>query len=226
MPPTAWAVDTAPPNPGTAPGNAPEHPGGRHRTAEPVGPHRETPRNIRAVDTGTVLDRLQLPTTVPTRAGDLTVRRARRDDVGAVLELLADDEITVQRGDVAQPQDEPVYRAAMARILDDPGNDLVVAERSGRVVGTLQLTLIPGLARRGSLRLLVEAVRVSSAERSAGIGTALLRWVMDDATAQLDAEQVQLTSSAARTDARRFYRRLGFVDSHVGFKYRVPPSGR
>lgn len=56
------------------------------------------------------------------------------------------------------------HRAAIERILADPGNDLVVAERSGRIVGTLQLTLIPGLARRGGLRLLVEALRVSGAD--------------------------------------------------------------
>lgn len=171
-----------------------------------------------------MLDRLTLPTTVAVRGGELVIRRARPDDLLPILELLADDEITVRRGDVADPQDEPTYRAALTRILTDPGNDLVVAERDGRVVGTLQLTLIPGLARRGSMRILVEAVRVSSAERSGGLGSALIRWVLDDATAQLGAEQVQLTSSAARTDARRFYLRLGFVDSHVGFKYRVPPA--
>jgi hypothetical protein len=29
---------------------------------------------------------------------------------------------------------------------------------------------------------------------------------------------VQLTSNKARQDAHRFYQRLGFVESHVGFK--------
>jgi GNAT superfamily N-acetyltransferase len=89
------------------------------------------------------------------------------------------------------------------------------------VVGTLQLTVIPGMARRGSTRLLVEAVRVASTERSSGIGSALMRWVVGEAAIDLRAPLVQLTSDAARTDAHRFYRRLGFVDSHVGFKYAV-----
>lgn len=186
------------------------------------------PGSIRPLDTdtGTVLDRLILPATVPTRGGDLTIRRADQDDVRSILQLLADDEITMARGDIAAPGDEPIYRAAVDRILADPGNELIVAEVRGRIVGTLQLTLIPGLARRGSLRLLVEAVRVASSERSGGLGSALLRWVMHDATAQLGAEQVQLTSSAARTAAHRFYLRLGFTDSHVGFKYQVPTAGR
>jgi GNAT superfamily N-acetyltransferase len=78
------------------------------------------------------------------------------------------------------------------------------------------------MARRGATRLLVEAVRVSSALRSGGIGSALMRWVTDVAAPALGTPLVQLTSDVARTDAHRFYERLGFTGSHVGFKYRVP----
>jgi GNAT superfamily N-acetyltransferase len=89
------------------------------------------------------------------------------------------------------------------------------------VVGTLQLTAIPGMARRGSTRLLVEAVRVASLKRSSGIGGAMMSWVTGVAAPALGADLVQLTSDAARSDAHRFYERLGFVASHVGFKYRT-----
>jgi GNAT superfamily N-acetyltransferase len=88
-------------------------------------------------------------------------------------------------------------------------------------VGTFQVTRIPGMARQGSTRLLVEAVRVRSDLRSSGIGGAMMRWVTDLAAPALGASLVQLTSDAARTDAHRFYERLGFTGSHVGFKYRV-----
>ncbi|GGK94721.1 GNAT superfamily N-acetyltransferase [Curtobacterium luteum] len=87
------------------------------------------------------------------------------------------------------------------------------------MVATFQLTRIPGMARRGSTRLLVEAVRVSSTQRSGGVGTALMRWVTDEAAPSLGASLVQLTSDAARTDAHRFSERLDFVGSHVGFKF-------
>ena len=80
------------------------------------------------------------------------------------------------------------------------------------------------MARQGARRLLVEAVRDRSDLRSSGIGSAVMRWVSDDAAPSVGAAMVQLTSDAARTDAHRFYERLGYVGSHVGFKYRVPQS--
>nr|WP_237398280.1 GNAT family N-acetyltransferase [Rathayibacter rathayi] len=164
--------------------------------------------------------------TLPDVAGlghrSVVLRRASLDDLPAIIRLLADDPISAGRGDMADDGDEAAYHAAFWSVVDDPGNDLVAAvDASGAVVGTLQVTVIPGMARRGSARLLVEAVRVASAERSAGIGTALMRWVIDVAALELRTPLVQLTSDAARTDAHRFYLRLGFVDSHVGFKYRV-----
>ncbi|WP_370296800.1 GNAT family N-acetyltransferase [Agromyces sp. LHK192] len=99
------------------------------------------------------------------------------------------------------------------------------ADDGARLVATLQLTAIPGMARRGSTRLLVEAVRVAGDRRSSGIGAAMMRWVTDEVAPAIGASLVQLTSDAAREDAHRFYRRLGFADSHIGFKYRVPESG-
>ncbi|RKR74200.1 GNAT family N-acetyltransferase [Frondihabitans australicus] len=169
-----------------------------------------------------MLDSLDLPAALPT-ADTHTVRRARHCDLDALIGLLSDDAISAGRGDAARGEDRPAYEKALARILSDPANELVVVEdAAGVVVGTLQLTLIPGMARRGATRLLVEAVRVSSERRSAGIGGALMRWVTDVAALSLGAALVQLTSDSARVDAHRFYERLGFVASHVGFKYAVP----
>ncbi len=136
------------------------------------------------------------------------------------LALLSDDPVSAARGDVAAPEDRPRYAAALRAVADDPANALLLAEdESGALVGTFQLTRIPWMARRGATRLLVEAVRVRSTQRSGGIGTELMRWVTDEAAPALGASVVQLTSDAARTDAHRFYERLGFVGSHVGFKY-------
>ncbi|PZE40450.1 GNAT family N-acetyltransferase [Curtobacterium sp. MCSS17_006] len=175
-----------------------------------------------------MLHDLALPVRLTTRSGELTLRNAVDEDLDALMALLSDDPISAARGDVAAPEDRPQYAQALRSIVDDPANALLVAEDAdGRLVGTLQLTRIPGMARRGATRLLVEAVRVSSALRSGGIGSALMRWVTDVAAPALGTPLVQLTSDAARTDAHRFYERLGFTGSHVGFKYRVPdPSAR
>jgi GNAT superfamily N-acetyltransferase len=141
------------------------------------------------------------------------------------MRLLSDDPISASRGDVASDDDVPAYHRALEEIVGDPANELLVAVGGdGRVVATMQLTRIPGMARRGSTRLLVEAVRVATDLRSAGIGGAMMRWVTDVAAPALGSSLVQLTSDAARVDAHRFYERLGFSASHVGFKYRVPAA--
>lgn len=167
-----------------------------------------------------MLDALTLP--APLAATDTMVRRATPQDLPALMALLADDPISAARGDVASPEDETAYRAALEAVLAAPGNDLlVVVDAEGTVIGTLQLTLIPGMARRGSTRLLVEAVRVAGDRRSGGVGSALMRWTTDVVAPALGVGLVQLTSDAQRTDAHRFYPRLGFIDSHIGFTYRV-----
>jgi len=169
-----------------------------------------------------MLDDLPLPHPFECRAGSATLRRAAPVDLDELITLLADDAISAARGDLALDADRDAYASALEDILADASNDLLVVELDGSVVGTLQLTSIPGMTRRGSRRLLVEGVRVRSALRSSGIGSAVMRWVADAAAPALGAAMVQLTSDAARRDAHRFYERLGYAGSHVGFKYSVP----
>lgn len=169
-----------------------------------------------------MLAALALPVPLETAGGAVTLRRADVEDLGALMRLLADDAISASRGDQADESDTAAYRAGLVETLADASNDLVVAVGpDGVVIAMMQLTRIPGLSRRGATRLLVEAVRVSSARRSSGIGSALMRWTTDVAAPALGAALVQLTSDEARTDAHRFYERLGFVGSHRGFKYAV-----
>jgi GNAT superfamily N-acetyltransferase len=173
-----------------------------------------------------VLAPLVLPVPLAARVDGVVLRRATSADLDPLMTLLADDPVSASRGDRADPADARLYLDALERILADPANDLLVAtDAGGALVGTLQLTLIPGMARRGSSRLQVEAVRVASDRRSAGIGGAMMRWVADSAAPALGASLVQLTSDAARVDAHRFYERLGYARSHVGFKLRIPGDG-
>ncbi|MGJ9405881.1 GNAT family N-acetyltransferase [Nesterenkonia aurantiaca] len=170
---------------------------------------------------------LELPATLPTRIGDLTLRRAQHEDLDTLMRLLADDPISAGRGDQAAAADVDRYDAALTDLIKDPSNEmLLVISGTGDPMATMQLTRIPGLTRRGSTRLLIEAVRVSSAQRSSGIGSAMMTWVVDVAAPATGASLVQLTSDDARGDAHRFYERLGFVASHRGFKYQLaaPPT--
>ncbi|MFF3696533.1 GNAT family N-acetyltransferase [Streptomyces sp. NPDC002221] len=145
---------------------------------------------------------------------DLDIRPATPDDLPAIVAMLADDPLGAQR---ESPDDLTPYRTAFERLAGDPNQHVVVAARSGQVVGTLQLTVVPGLSRRGSTRSIIEGVRVHSAERGGGLGTLLIEWAVAESERQ-GCRLVQLTSDATRTDAHRFYERLGFEASHVGFK--------
>ncbi|MFF2805913.1 GNAT family N-acetyltransferase [Streptomyces sp. NPDC058000] len=145
---------------------------------------------------------------------DLEIRRATEADLPAIVAMLADDPLGATR---ESPDDLTPYRAAFAALDADPNQHLVVADRGGRVVGTLQLTLIPGLSRRGATRTIVEAVRIHADERGAGLGTVLIEWAIAESR-KLGCQLVQLTSDATRVDAHRFYERLGFDASHLGFK--------
>lgn len=155
-----------------------------------------------------------MPRATRSNVQDLTIRRATVDDVPEIVAMLADDVLGATR---ETPDDLAPYLAAFAVIDADPHQKLVVAERAGRVVGTLQLTILPGLSRRASTRALIEAVRVSSDERGSGLGRQLLTWAVEEAR-RSGCALVQLTSDKARTDAHRFYERLGFQPTHVGFK--------
>ncbi|WP_405881131.1 GNAT family N-acetyltransferase [Streptomyces sp. NBC_01136] len=146
--------------------------------------------------------------------GDLEIRPAVADDVAAIVAMLADDPLGAER---ESPDDLTPYLSALERLSGDPNQHVMVAVREGRVVGTLQLTVIPGLSRKGSTRSLIEGVRVHVDERGSGLGTHLIKWAIDESRRQ-DCRLVQLTSDATRTDAHRFYGRLGFTASHVGFK--------
>ncbi|WNI23658.1 GNAT family N-acetyltransferase [Streptomyces sp. ITFR-16] len=145
---------------------------------------------------------------------DLEIRPATADDLAEIVAMLADDPLGARR---ESPDDLAPYRAAFRRLADDPNQHVMVAVRADRVVGTLQLTVIPGLSRRGSTRSVIEGVRVHADERGSGLGTRLIQWAVDESRRQ-ECQLVQLTSDVTRTDAHRFYERLGFVASHVGFK--------
>lgn len=145
---------------------------------------------------------------------DLTIRPAERGDLPSVVAMLADDPLGALR---ESPDDLAPYTAAFDRLDGDPHQHVVVAVRAGKVVGTLQLTIIPGLSRRGMTRSIIEGVRIHAEERGSGLGTQLIEWAVEESRTQ-GCGLVQLTSDVTRTDAHRFYERLGFEPSHLGFK--------
>lgn len=145
---------------------------------------------------------------------DVRFRQAKIEDIQAIVDMLADDALGATR---ETPDDLTPYRAAFAAIDADPHHLLVVCEGGGQAVGTMQITFIPGLSRKGSTRALIEGVRVHRDARGTGLGTKMMRWAVEEARAR-GCAMVQLTTDASRTDAHRFYERLGFEKTHLGFK--------
>ncbi len=149
----------------------------------------------------------------------VTFRSAIRNDVPAIVRLLADDELGSQREQVREPL-PPSYYAAFEQINSDANHQLVIAESSGQVIGTLHLIFLPSLSYQGGLRAQIESVRVDRKCRSIGIGSEMMRWAIECAK-ERGAHIMQLTTHKSRQDAHRFYERLGFEGSHLGMKLNV-----
>lgn len=142
------------------------------------------------------------------------MRRAVAADLPRIVALLADDPLGQGR---ETGRVDAAYRDAFAAIDRDPAHILAVADRDGAVIGTLQLTFLPGLARHGMWRAQIEAVRVARHLRGRGTGRFMFDWAIATARDR-GCGLVQLTSDGARAGAHDFYDRLGFRPSHVGYK--------
>ncbi|MGO4303329.1 GNAT family N-acetyltransferase [Cupriavidus sp. RAF12] len=159
---------------------------------------------------------------------NITFRTAQFADLPAIVRLLADDPLGRLRETVSDPVD-PRYVAAFRAIEADANQRLVVAvERATaddtpdavqgeRIVGTFQLSFLPGIARHGAWRGQIEAVRIAASHRSGGIGQQMFEWAIAECRAW-GCQLVQLTTDKGRPDAHRFYEKLGFVASHEGYK--------
>jgi len=147
----------------------------------------------------------------------LTFRKAVESDLPFIVKLITEDAVRVTDDKPDEPF-HPRYVTALRELEADPNQMMVVAVLDGETVGTLQLTFIAGIAALGLKRCLVEAVHISPAHRSKGLGSEMMQWAIAQARDR-GCGMVQLTSNKKRLDAHRFYERLGFLKSHEGFKY-------
>ncbi len=150
---------------------------------------------------------------------DVIFRDATADDIAIMVTLSHAGDA---RGSETPPLDpetlkDPRYRIAFDKFAASPDHRLVVAERQGEIIGTLQISIIPGLPRFGMNRGLLENVHIREDQRGNGLGTKMVTWAIEQCR-EAGCGMVQLTSNKVRTDAHRFYQKLGFQQSHEGFK--------
>jgi GNAT superfamily N-acetyltransferase len=150
---------------------------------------------------------------------DLIFRRATEADVAMIIGLLADDVLGSSREAIGA-ESYPQYLNAFRAIEADPNQFLLVVDDGTRIVGTLQLTFIPGLASAGLKRGQIEAVRVASDRRGEKIGEAMFNWAFEKCRRE-QCGIVQLTTDKTRKEAHRFYDKLGFQPSHIGYKMKL-----
>lgn len=150
---------------------------------------------------------------------ELVYRNAVENDLPALIQMLADDDLGGKREDFSVVLNSN-YIAAFNSIESDPNNELIVACYNNNIIGMLQLTFIPYLTYIGSWRCLIEGVRIHSKHRGQGLGRKTFEWAIARAQAK-NCRLIQLTSDKTRIDALRFYESLGFIASHEGFKFHL-----
>ncbi|RUM15519.1 GNAT family N-acetyltransferase [Rhizobium fabae] len=149
-------------------------------------------------------------------SSEILIRQARKDDLPALVALFAADALG-GHGDTTDPEAFPDYARAFAVIEASPDQTLYIAECGGEVVGTFQTMVTTSLTGRGSSAMIIEAVQTRGDMRGQGIGAAMIEFAIAEAKGR-GMRRVALTSNALRKDAHRFYERLGFKPSHLGFK--------
>jgi GNAT superfamily N-acetyltransferase len=150
-------------------------------------------------------------------AHGIAIRDAQRNDVPRIVAMFRQDEFTSKHIAERSADVEPGYYDVFDAISRDERNRLLVADAGGAVVGAFQLTFIPDFAPRGRDIAIIENVIVDAAHRSRGVGATMMRWAIEEARSR-GCSKVALTSNDQRQDAHRFYRRLGFTDTHAGFR--------
>ncbi len=146
----------------------------------------------------------------------LVIREAKESDLRALIGLFAADAVG-GHGDTTDASAYDDYLRAFRTIAASPEQTLYVAERTGEVVGTFQTMITTTLTGRGSSAMIIEAVQTRADMRGQGIGAAMISFCIDEAKSR-GMRMIQLTSNNARKDAHRFYERLGFKPTHLGFK--------
>jgi N-acetylglutamate synthase-like GNAT family acetyltransferase len=149
----------------------------------------------------------------------ITIRHARREDVDAIVRMLADDPLGSARERLEDPLPLSYFRAFEALEYASHIQLVVAQDDDGAVIGCLQLCILPGLSSQGASRGLIEDVRVAARCRSRGVGERIVQWAIAEARAN-GCKLVELLTHNTRVDAQRFYARLGFQPSHVGMTLR------
>ena len=144
-------------------------------------------------------------------------RQAIVNDVIAIVEMIADDELGKTREDFQIPLPNSYYKAFESINVNSNQELIVVENEKYELIGTLQLSFIQYLTYQGGIRAQIEAVRIRKDQRGTGLGTKMFKWAIERAKQRM-AHVLQLTTDKKRPEALSFYKKLVLINSHEGMK--------
>ncbi|MCH7485073.1 MAG: GNAT family N-acetyltransferase [Chloroflexi bacterium] len=131
----------------------------------------------------------------------MSIRTANEADLPRLIELMA--QLRPDEPEAEDPSCVEDYARVLARMTAQ-GQSVLVAEDDGRIAGALVLAI-------------VENMVVDEAARGKRLGEALIEQAIVEAQ-RAGCYKLSLTSNKRRTEAHRFYERLGFVQTHEAFR--------
>ena len=145
----------------------------------------------------------------------VSIRRARAADADRVAEL------TAQLGYDVDPS---TLKGRLSRILSLANQRFLIAEMDGRTVGWLHAAIWEYVETQPFV--VIAGLVVDKAYRRQGIGRLLVEQA-EAWTREQGLSVVRLWSSAGRTEAHRFYERLGYtnIKSQYSFAKSVNEAG-
>lgn len=147
----------------------------------------------------------------------MTFRKAKKQDLPKIIEMLAHDKLGQLREDFQNPLPAK-YDQAFENIDQDKNQELMVIQNNdNQIIGTLQLSFIQYLTYQGGIRAQIEAVRIREDQRGKGLGEQLFQWAIKRSK-ERGAHLLQLTTDKKRPEAINFYKKLGFINTHEGMK--------
>jgi GNAT superfamily N-acetyltransferase len=141
----------------------------------------------------------------------IKIRKAVFRDIPRILELY--EQLTEEKQNISQDTINQVF----AEIEVMPRQAFLVAEKDGRVEGTLFLQIVPNFTHHAHPWAIIENMVVDSACRRQGIGRLLIEKAFA-LSREAGCYKVQLLSNKKRLEAHRFYHSVGFEDSAMGFR--------
>jgi GNAT superfamily N-acetyltransferase len=134
------------------------------------------------------------------------IRAARKDDAPGLVRLLEE---------LGYPSSAEAIGSRMDSLADDPDTWTFVAEARGELVGLASMRLLRVLHADEAIAM-VTALVVRSDARGSGVGRQLVVELEGIARSR-GCTRMILTSGSHRSDAHRFYERVGFSATGLRF---------